>query len=232
MNSLSSEQVSRLREYVSVRVEQQGCNRSHRFAQEWVAIEQINWDDVLDLLESNGSYCDCEAAYNLPENAALGIRPEASEDRTDWHLPPGWAAAPGAVFTRIIVCKANVARNTHSLDRELLVPPPAGTRPRKRVRASVHFFVGCESGLPSEVGVVAACEPISAEEFAHRVRRSRFDEFRCFSPREASFVLSRVSALEPGTPVGTHFMEVSGVVGKRQELRIHKVIVRRDTASL
>jgi hypothetical protein len=53
------------------------------------------------------------------------------------------------------------------------------------------------------------------------------EEFRSFTFREAAFVLSRIAGLETGTPVGTHFMETSGVVGKREELRVHKVIIRK-----
>lgn len=227
MKSLSKNQIRDLIDYVSKQVEQSGCDRSHRFTRMWVADQKGDWDATLDLLEAHGCYCDCEVALNLTEDADAKPSFEINPEAMNWRLPPDWEAPEGASYTKAIVCKAGLSENTHAFDGELLVPPPIGTKPRKRVRASVHFFVGCDSGLPSELGVVADTEPQAVEQFAHRVRRSGLGEFRRFTVREAAFVLSKIAALPAATPVGTHFMEVSGVVGRRQELRVHKVILRR-----
>lgn len=228
MVEMTQEQVRRLRQYVNERVSALGCDHSLRHARDWARREGLTWEDVLDVLEANGGYCDCETTANVPDRPEPAPRRADTDARSaDWKLPPDWVTPEGVVYTKVIVCRADVGRNTHAREGELLVPPPAGTKARKQVRASVHYFVGCTSGLPSEVGVVATVDPISAEVFAHRVRSSGPEELRQFTSREAAFVLSRIAALDPGIPVGTHFMEVSGVVGKRDELRVHKVILRK-----
>jgi hypothetical protein len=76
-----------------------------------------------------------------------------------------------------------------------------GARPRRRVRKSVHFFMGCTSGLPSELGVVQETNALSA--------------------------LSRIASLKPSTPVGTHFTERIGIASRHEELMVHCVILRR-----
>lgn len=226
MRMLTSEQASQLRENVHERLKNRGCDHSHRFTREWVANEGLCWDDLLDLLEASGVNCDCEVVLNLDENAESPKTRPSPEIQVDWRLPPSWTCSNDVVFTKVIVCRAGLGRNTHSVDGEILVPPPFGTNPRKRVRASVHFFVGITSGLPSEVGVVEEKKQISAEDFAIEVRSCQFNEFKTFSSLESAFVLGRISKLPVGTPVGTHFLEISGVVGKREELRIHNVILR------
>lgn len=77
--------------------------------------------------------------------------------------------------------------------------------------------------MPAEVGVVAECEPISAEQFAQRV--STTAGLNSFSSREAAFVLSSVSTVRPGLPVGTNFVKVLGVSAAHEELRIHRVMI-------
>jgi hypothetical protein len=119
-----------------------------------------------------------------------------------------------------------VGKNTHATDGETLVPGRKDAKPKKRTRKSVHFFIGCSSGLPAEVGVVRECDQLTAIDFAHLILQQPIDGLNGFTSREAAFLLTKIASLPAGTPVGTHFAETSGVVGKREELRIHKVFFR------
>ena len=48
-----------------------------------------------------------------------------------------------------------------------------------------------------------------------------------FSERDAEYYLSRIEKIEIGKPMGTHFMERTGIGGTKIELKIHKVIFRK-----
>ena len=91
----------------------------------------------------------------------------------------------------------------------------------------MHFFAGLQSGLPSQLGFVLGTEPITPGAFAKQVRESGQAELGSFGAREADFFLSRLEKLKEGTPVATHFMEVQSESGRRNELRVHKVFLRK-----
>ncbi len=225
---LTRKQVEGLKEFVDALVNRDGCDHSHRFSRQWAEVESIAWDDLLDILEENGGHCDCEVVLNLPEDADLALRPSSLESPTNnpWCLPDSFRCSEQDVFTKRLLCDPQVGRNTHASAGELLVPAPKTAKPKKRVRKSVHFFIGYPSGLPAEVGVVQEAEQVSAGDFARLVSQSGLEELKDFTFREAAFFLSKLAPLKTGTPVGTHFMETSGVVGKREELRINKVFFR------
>jgi hypothetical protein len=95
-----------------------------------------------------------------------------------------------------------------------LIPAPKGVKPKKRTRKSVHFFIGLKSGLPNEYGFVIESNKMTAREFAKLIRDSRQSDLTRFTENEADFYLSRLENLKPDTPVGSHFMEKSGLTGK------------------
>jgi hypothetical protein len=229
MLSLTRRQVEDLCSFVEKRIAADGCDHTHRFSREWAANATVAWDDLLDLLEKHGGHCDCEVVMNLPEDIDLTtkVAEAPAADGDPWRLPKARDDSSNRSFSRWIVCDAKVGRNTHALHGELLVPAPIGGKPRKRTRKSVSFFIGCDSGLPAEVGVVAECPPVSPETFAHRVRAAGIVELQKFGAREAAFTLSSVADLAAGIPVGTHYLELSGVAGKMEVLRVHKVAVGR-----
>jgi hypothetical protein len=216
-----------LRQFVDEKVHSEGCDHTHRFTAQWAALQGIDWDDLLDILEAHGGFCDCEVVMNLNEEKVLAAdRPKYIAEGFTWRLPESFVASPDTLFDKVILCDPTRASNSHALNEERLVPAPQGATPRKRVRKSVHFFVGIHSGLPSEIGVLAAISPITAMAFAHQVRVGAIHELRAFGEREAAFTLSRIANLPPGTPVGTHFMEINDYTGKTEELRVHKVFMR------
>src|SRR5262245_46808596 len=226
---LDRARISRLCQFVDQLVRKNGCDHSHRFTLQWAAAESIDCDDLLDVLEANGAFCDCEAVLNLSEDTDLEASLATTPAKIDnlWLLPPGFTFKPTDSFNKWIVSVPGVGRNTHTDDGELLVPAPKGAKPNGRVRKIVHFFIGCESGKASEVGVVQICEAISAEDFVQRVVSGHVASLASFGAREAAFLLSKVAALAHGTTVGTDFSERVGVASKHEQLTIHRVLLRR-----
>src|SRR5262245_42544943 len=123
--------------FVDQHVRSDGCDHTHRFAKAWANRESIDWPDLLDVLEANGCYCDCETVLNLPVGQHL-VSPSLSNPSkaNPWFLPPTFACKPSAIFTKVIVCQAGLGRNTYATDGELLVPAPKGAKSRRRVRKS------------------------------------------------------------------------------------------------
>lgn len=226
--TLDASRVESLIAFVDRHVRRGGCDHTHRFTEEGARQQSIDWHDLLDILEANGGFCDCEVVLNLPDETNLQSppMPKPAERTNAWLLPPTFQCESSAVFTKVIVCHAGLGRNTHAADGELLVPAPKGVKARRRVRNSVNFFVGCQSGLPTEIGVVRECAEISAHDFARKVSASGFDELLAFSFREACFVLSRIASVESGKPVATHFADQIGIAARHEELRVHRVIMR------
>jgi Protein of unknown function (DUF2695) len=225
---LDAAHVAQLCEFVDQRVRKEGCDHSHRFTRQWAMAEAVDWDDLLDILDANGAYCDCEVVLNLPEDEDLECEPNKAKKNVGnpWLLPPGFSYDESALFQKRIVGRKGIGKNTHALDGELLVPAPRGAKPKGRVRRIVHFFVGCQSGKASEVGVVEACDAVSAADFALQITAGGIDDTASFGPLEAAFVLSKIAALGAGTTVGTAFLERVGIASKHEELTIHRVILR------
>jgi len=225
--ALDRQRVSELVEYVDRNVRTSGCDHSHRFSAAWAAEHAVNWDDLLDALEGNGAFCDCEVVLNIEDEPLTCHAESPSVDRGNlWLLPPNFTAGPETTTTKVIVSRAGVGRNTHTKDGEWLVPAPADAKPRKRVRKLVHFFIGAETGLPSEVGVVREVEPMSIARFAHTIADAAIPDLRDFDRRVASFVLGKIAALPDGTPVGTDIVDRVGVSSRHRELTVHRVILR------
>lgn len=225
---LDASRVEDLIAFVDRNVWRDGCDHTHRFTEEWARQGSVDWPDLLDILEANGCYCDCEVVLNAPDGTPLVSppAPKLAERTNGWLLPPAFECEPTSVFHKVIVCQEGLGRNTYATDGELLVPAPKGAKARRRVRKSVNFFIGCQSGLPAEVGVIREYPAISAADFAREVAQSGFDELTAFTFREASFVLSRVVSIDPGKPVGTHFADRVDIASRHEELAVHRVVMR------
>jgi hypothetical protein len=225
---LDASRVESLISFVDRHVRNDGCDHTHRFTEEWARRESVDWHELLDFLEAHGGYCDCEVVLNLPDGTDLQSPPvpKPAERTNAWLLPPAFECEPSPVFKKVIVCQQGLGRNNYATDGELLVPAPKGAKARRRVRKSVNFFIGCQSGLPTEVGVVRECAGISAADFARKVVESGYEELARFTFREAGFVLSRIASVEPTKPVATHFADQIGIASRHEELRVHRVIMR------
>jgi hypothetical protein len=89
--SMDSSRIESLLSFVDRHVRHHGCDHSHRFAQQWARREAVEWDDLLDILEANGAFCDCEVVLNLPEKGDLQTPETATPfDANPWLIPPGF----------------------------------------------------------------------------------------------------------------------------------------------
>ena len=70
---LTANEAASLLQYVEIRIQDQGCNHSHRFTQAWLEehIDFMKHDAVLSELEDMGGYCDCEVLRNCYEDYEL-----------------------------------------------------------------------------------------------------------------------------------------------------------------
>ena len=66
---LTANQAAALFEYVEIRIQDAGCNHTHRFTQEWLEknVDFMKHDAILTELEDMGGYCDCEVVANCYE---------------------------------------------------------------------------------------------------------------------------------------------------------------------
>jgi hypothetical protein len=225
---LHASHIDSLISFVDRNVRSDGCDHTHRFTEEWARQQSVDWHDLLDILEANGGFCDCEVVLNLPVDKDHQCPPAEipAEPTNAWLLPPTFECEPSAVFTKVIVSQAGLGRNNHATDGELLVPARKAAKARRRVRKSVNFLIGCQSGLPAEVGVVRECPGVTAADFARSVAESGFEELAEFTFKEAGFVLSRIAIVQSGKPVATHFADQVGITSRHEELRVHRVILK------
>lgn len=228
---LTQQQVNDLVTFVENKLSGTACDHSLKNTSRWAIDNNINIDDLTDVLEENGGFCDCEVTYNLPEDTDIYLEetPQEVDKNNPWKIPPSFKdVEPNKVFSNLLVSTHSERNNCYSKEGELLVPVPKGAKPKKRVRKSLHFFVGLETGLPSEIGFIKTSSSISPLQFAKMVRDSGQKDLKSFKEREAAFFLSRLERLKEGNAVGTHFSEITGLTSKREELRVHKVIFRKN----
>ena len=224
---LDANEVSELIRSVDDEVRAKGCDHTHRFTAAWARNHSVSWDNLLDALEQNGAFCDCEVVLNLEEDCPLAveIRSVAVEDSNRWLLPPSFEPTV-SVVSKILIAKEGIGKNNYAHDSEWIVPAPFDAKPRKRIRKSVHFFVGIQSGLPTEIGFVTSIAPMAIGRFAQTIRSCKQPELLMFDNNVAAFVCQKIAKLADGTPVGVDIMERVGVASKHEELNVHRVFLR------
>lgn len=205
------------------------CDHTRRHTKAWAERSSINWDDLLDLLDEHGGFCDCEVVLNLPSNEDLELSddPAPGDGQNPFLIPKSFPSQDESkIYDRVLIAEKELANNCYAEKGEMLVPAPKGAKPRKRTRKSVHYFVGLQSGLPAEVGVIAQHGGITAGELARMARNSGLDELKSFGVREAAFCLMKIAKIPVGKPIAVHFNEIKGLSSVREELRIHKILIR------
>ena len=224
---LDENQVNDLIRTVDDHVRTDGCDHSHRFTADWAREHSVPWDDLLDALEQNGAFCDCEVVFNLEERPlSVETRSVDVEEANRWLLSPSFTPTI-SVVSKILVAKEGIGKNNYAQDAEWLVPASFDAKPRKRIRKSVHFFVGVESGMPTEIGFVASIEPMAIGRFTQTVKSSNIPELQSFDNNVAAYVCQKIAKLADDTPVGVDIAERVGVASKHEELNVHRVFLRR-----
>ncbi|MHC4643330.1 MAG: DUF2695 domain-containing protein [Planctomycetota bacterium] len=212
--TLTKNQAQDLISFVDFKLSKDPCDHSLRHATQWAKINQIDYDDLIDILEDNGGYCDCEVVLNLPDDREINVSTERnSRDKNNpWKIPIHFKITDSdKTYMNYLISQFSEKNKCFASEGELLV----------------HFFIGIKTGLPNELGFVHNDEPITAKEFAKKVRDSGQKDLLLFREKEAAFFLSRLDQLQNGNAVGTHFSEITGLTSKYEELRVHKVILRK-----
>jgi hypothetical protein len=225
--ALDEKTVGLLIDFVDRHVHHDGCNHTHRFTSQWSREHNIDWDDLLDALEQRGAFCDCEVVLNLQGSSLSSeSEPNAADKDNRWLLPPSFACTVETT-NRVLVARAGIGKNNYASDGEWLVPAPLDAKPRKRVRKFVHYFIGLDSGLPTEVGFIQSIDPLTLNDFLQRIRASTVAELQNCDDRLAGFIAQKISMMAEGDAVGTDIMDRVGIASKHKELSIHRVVLRR-----
>jgi hypothetical protein len=224
---LSLQQVAHLIDHVDERVQSEGCDHTTRFASRWAEENHVPWQDLQDALDQTSLFCDCEIVLNLDEERPLVLNQDKlvapSENR--WLLPPNFQPTITKV-EKILVGRAGIGKNNHVSMGEWLIPAPVDAVPRRRIRKLVHFFIGLNTGLPTEIAFVESIEPMSLDEFAVRISDSTVQESQALPLQVAAFIAQKIAQLPVGTCVGTDIIDKVGIASKHRELSIYRVIVK------
>jgi hypothetical protein len=216
---LSLQQVAHLIDHVDERVQSEGCDHTTRFASRWAEENHVPWQDLQDALDQTNLFCDCEIVLNLDEERPLVLNQDKlvapSENR--WLLPPNFQPTITKV-EKILVGRAGIGKNNHVSMGEWLIPAPVDAVPRRRIRKLVHFFIGLNTGLPTEIAFVESIEPMSLDEFAVRISDSTVQESQALPLQVAAFIAQKIAQLPVGTCVGTDIIDKVGIASKHREL--------------
>ncbi len=70
---LTANEAASLFEYLDIRLQDNGCDHTHRFTQEWLDanVSFMKHHDILNEIEDMGGYCDCEVLLNCYEDYEL-----------------------------------------------------------------------------------------------------------------------------------------------------------------
>ncbi len=224
---LSLQQVTQLIDHVDEHVQSEGCDHTTRFASCWAEKNHVPWQDLQDALDQTSLFCDCEIVLNLDEERPLVLNQDKlvapSENR--WLLPPNSQPTITKV-EKILVGRAGIGKNNHVSTGEWLIPAPVDAVPRRRIRKLVHFFIGLNTGLPTEIAFLESIEPMSLDEFAARISDSKVQESQALPLQVAAFIAQKITNLPVGTCVGTDIVDKVGISSKHRELSIYRVVIR------
>jgi hypothetical protein len=185
---LAAEQLQQLVSEVENRLESEECDHTLRHTPRWARAQHVNPDDVIDIVESHGGFCDCEVVHNVPVERAIVLEESelVNDPENPWRVPLAYSPPDEATtYSKFLISRQNLKNKCYATNGEWLVPAPQGAKARKRTRRSVHFFVGLRSGLPNEIAFVGDGQPVTAAGFAKAVRDSGFSELRGFTARDA-----------------------------------------------
>lgn len=226
MALLREQQANGLVEFLEEKLATKACNHKLTFAIEWAKTNKIDLEDFEDLMIENGCGCDCEVLLNLPEEGDIGFEEkERKEDNSNpFKVPTIFVEDTSKLFNKALFSSEDLDYNKYTNPNELLIPAPYGYKPKKKMPKSDWFFISTISEMPNGLGFVKQIEPISALEFSKKVRNSNIECLKDFSPRDASYYLSRIESQQIGNGMWCDFLERTGIGGFSVDLKINKAV--------
>lgn len=224
---LSFQQITQLIDHLDNHVQSEGCDHTTRFASRWAEEYRVPWPDLQDALDQASLFCDCEIVLNLDEEQPLVLNQDklVAPPENRWLLPPNFQSTITTI-EKILVGRAGIGKNNHVSTGEWLIPAPVDAVPRRRIRKLVHFFIGLQTGLPTEIAFVESIEPMSLDDFAARICGATVQESQALPLEVAAFIAQKIANLPVGTCVGTDIIDRVGISSKHRELSIYRVIVK------
>lgn len=191
---LTKSQIEKLHIFIDRKIEKIGCDHSRKWTMIWAKKNQINIDDLIDALDDNGGFCDCEVVLNILEEIDLILeeKPKIIDDENPYKIPINHKVIENRIYTKAVFAVKDPKDKCYANDGEILFPSPKDFKPKKRMRKMFHFFNGMESELPSDWGRVKSIEPIMAKDFAKKLRATKLESLEKIGEREADFYLSQV----------------------------------------
>ncbi len=224
---LSPQQITQLIDHLDNRVQSEGCDHTTRFASRWAEENRVPWQDLQDALDQAGLFCDCEIVLNLDEGQPLVLNQDklVAPPENRWLLPPNFPSTITKV-EKILVGRAGIGKNNHVSEGEWLIPAPVDAVPRRRIRKLVHFFIGLQTGLPTEIAFVESIEPMTLDEFVARICDLPVQESQALPLQVAAFIAQKIAQLPVGTCVGTDIIDKVGIASKHRELSIYRLVLK------
>lgn len=224
---LSPQQITQLIDHLDNHVQSEGCDHTTRFASRWAEENRVPWQDLQVALDQASLFCDCEIVLNLDEEQPLVLNQDklVAPPENRWLLPPNFQSTITTI-EKILVGRAGIGKNNHVSTGEWLIPAPVDAVPRRRIRKLVHFFIGLQTGLPTEIAFVESIAPLSLDDFAARICGATVQESQSLPLQVATFIAQKIAHLPVGTCVGTNIIDKVGIASKHRELSIYRVIVK------
>jgi len=205
---------------------QKTCDHTFRHTFQWAANQGLPRKAIEGLINELEVACDCNLSEFIPDigdtfEVEIGEKPIPTANK--WLIPSYYVLpSPDKLYQQVIQSpnpSLTDIRNYAKQD-EILIPSPFGYKSKYKMRKSWHFFVGLDSANPSEIGVVAACTPQSAELFFETVKKRALPGFENFDLAIASFYLESVEKLKLGHGVGVTFLDEMTDTGILKRIRI------------
>lgn len=189
------------------------CDHTFTHTFQWAKNHRYPKEAIEELINELEMTCDCDLAESIPDigdSFEVQIGEESHLITNKWLIPPYYThPSPDKLYKQVIQSPNSSEtdiRNYTNRD-EILIPAPYGYKSKHKMRKMWHFFVGIDSGNPSEIGIVTACSPQSAQHFLDIVKQRALPGFENFDLLASSFYLESVEKLKLGYGVGVHFLD-------------------------
>lgn len=200
------------------------CDHTFKYSYAWAANNDVPKEAIGALLNELDVHSDVDLAEIIEDiGQSYEIELEERSASGTWLIPPDFIMPPAnKVYHQLIVSPnpSETGYRCYTKACEIIVPAPIDYKPSKKMRKIWHFFVGIDSGLPSEIGIVKSHLPITADRFFEMV--NPLAGFEKFDHQAASFYLEQVAKMKIGRGVSVSFIEVFDGSKKFTSLRFSR----------
>lgn len=205
---------------------QRTCDHTFAHTFQWAVNQGLPKEAIEALINELEVVCDCNLAKLIPDvgdTFEVKIGESASPKVNKWLIPSHYILpSPSKLYQQVIRAPSPEVTDirNYATPGEILIPAPYGYKSKYKMRTSWHFFVGLDSGNPSEIGVVAASRNTSIQHFLELVKNQTLPGFEDFDLAIASFYLESVEKLKMGQGMGVSFIDEITDSGILKRIRI------------